>query len=138
MKAFVLVYLMFALNLQAWDFSYRYSLKKDEIAHVVVGTSESKGQKSFDLFFRWTLNVKDRVTVLFNFKGHPYQYILYKKRSLDRVKINLLNDGIDRFADKTYLYLVLSDINQEKKVVDFDIFISDKNKRILVKFEKVK
>ncbi len=36
--------------------------------------------------------------------------------------------------DRSYLLLVLSDINQGNKEVDFDIFIKDNKNRILVEF----
>lgn len=90
------------------------------------------------MFFRWTLIVKDRVTILVNNQGHPHQYILYKKRSLDSVRLSLLPDGEDRIVDNAYMLLVLSDINQRNNEVDFDIFIKDQKKRILVDFEQPK
>jgi hypothetical protein len=131
-STFLLVSLLSGADKSNWAHSYKYTLKKDEVANVGVSTTESKGADKSALFFRWTSIVGDRVTVLLNHKG--YQYILYKKRSLDRVKLSLLPDGSNRIEDKNYLILVLSDINHGKKEVDFDIFISDKKNRILVEF----
>ena len=136
MKKILIVYLIFSSILLGWTHSHRYTLKKDELAKVVISTTKSKGEVKYDLFFRWTLVVKDRVTILLNYKNHPYQYVLYKKRGLDRIKIVLLRDGSNKLLDKTYLFLVLSDINQGKKEVDFDIFIQDEMSRIFVDFKK--
>ncbi|DAB32001.1 MAG TPA: hypothetical protein CFH79_06020 [Sulfurospirillum sp. UBA11407] len=118
----------------SWDHQHRYTLKKDEIAHITIATTESKGLDKSEFFFRWTLLVGDRVTLLVNAQGYPHQYILYKKRSLDRVDFQLLPNGESEFNDKTNLLLVLSDIGQSKKEIDFDIFIQDNKKRILVDF----
>jgi hypothetical protein len=131
---FLLISFLEAAKKSNWTHEYTYSLKKDEIAHVSISTAVSKGEDKSNLFFRWTSIVGDRVTVLLNHKGHPYQHILYKKRSLDRVKIYLLPHGSDKMGERSYLFLVLSDINQGEKIVDFDIFIKDDKKRILVEF----
>ncbi len=117
-----------------WTHTYKYTLKKDKIANIRFSTTESKGEDKDSIFFRWTSIVGDRVTVLLNDKGYPHQYILYKKRSLNKVKFSLLPDGSSQMLDKTYLLLVLADINQEKQEVSFDIFIKDDKNRILVEF----
>ena len=131
---FLLLSLVHGEEKSNWTHTHRYSLKKDEIANIGFSTTESKGANSDSFFFRWTSIVGDRVTILLNHKGYPHQYILYKKRSLDRVKFYLLPDGSNRMVDRSYLLLVLSDINQGKKVVDFDIFIKDNKNRVLVEF----
>ncbi len=141
-STFFLVICVTVVSLKAadklWDHQHRYTLKKDEIANITISTTESKGLDKSQVFFRWTLIVKDRVTVLLNQQGYPHQYIMYKKRSLDRVLLPLLPDGPDELNDKSYLLLVLSDINQSKNEVDFDIFIKDNKKRILVDFNTPK
>lgn len=121
-----------------WAHQHRFTLKKDELAHVSIATTESKGEDKSSFYFRWTLKVKDKVTTLINHKGYPHQVVLYKKRSLDRVRFDLLNRGANQFTDATYLLLVLSDINQSEDEVDFDIFIKDNKKRILVEFDPQK
>jgi len=117
-----------------WSYSHRYTLKKDEIANIGYSTTESKGKDKQSFFFRWTSIVGDRVTVLLNHKGHPHQYILYKRRSLNRVKFDLLPDGNNKIVDRSYFIIALSDINQGNAEVDFDIFIKDNKNRILVEF----
>lgn len=117
-----------------WTHTHNYTLKKDEIANIGISTTESKGLDTSSLFFRWTTIVGDRVTILLNHKGYPHQYILYKKRSLDRIKLYLLPDGSNRMEDRTYLLLVLTDINQGNKEASFDILIEDNKNRILVEF----
>jgi hypothetical protein len=126
--------ILFGANKSNWTHTHSYTLKKDEVANVGFSTIESKGADKDSLFFRWTSIVKDRVTILLNSKGYPHQYILYKKRSLDRIKFYLLPDGSNRMEDRSYLLLVLSDINQGKNEVSFDIFIKDDKNRIVVEF----
>lgn len=137
-KVFIALFLFVSIVIGAeksnWTHTYKYTLKKDEIASIGISTTESKGLDKSSLFFRWTSIVGDRVTVLLNHKGYPHQYILHKKRSLDRVKLYLLPNGSNQMEDKTYLLLVLADINQGNKEVDFDIFIKDDKNRILVEF----
>jgi len=124
------------LQAQEWAHSYRYSLKKDELARVDITSTNSGKSVKYELFFRWTLVVKDRVTLLLNYKGHPYQYVLYKKRSLDTIRVELLNDGQNKLKDKTFLILVLDKIDKKEGEVSFNLFIKDKNSRILVDFKK--
>jgi len=118
-----------------WTDTHKYTLKKDEVATVGFSPTKSKEADEEIFLFRWTTIVGDRVTVLVNHKGHPHQYILYKKRSLDRVKFYLLPHGNNRLEQRSYLLLVLSDINQGKFEVDFDIFIKDDKNRVLVEFK---
>ena len=137
-KVFILLFLFVSIVSSAeksnWTHTHKYTLKKDEIANIGTSTTESKGLDKSSLFFRWTTIVGDRVTVLLNHKGYPHQYILYKKRSLDRVKLYLLPHGSSKMVDRSYLLIVLSDINQDNKEVSFDIFIEDNRNRILVEF----
>lgn len=130
---FVAVVNIYSANLQ-WDHQHRYTLKKDEIANISISTTESKGESVTEFYLRWTLIVQDRVTTLVKYKNHPYQMVLYKKRSLDSATFPLLPTGSNEMNDLTYLMLVLSDINQGKEEVIFDIFIKDKKKRVLVDF----
>jgi len=117
-----------------WTHSHRYTLKKDEVASMGYGTTVSKGEDKDIFVFRWTSVIADRVTVLVNHKGYPHQYILYNKRSLKSIKLDLLPHGSKQIDERTYLFLSLSDINQGNGTVDFDIFIKDEKKRILVEF----
>ncbi len=128
----ILLSLLSGAEKSNWTHTYKYTLKKDELAKISFSNVKSKDKYSF--FFRWTTIVSDRVTVLLNYKGYPHQYILYKKRSLDRVKFFVLSDGKNRLDDKSYIIVALDEINQEKKIVSFDIFIKDDKNRILVEF----
>ena len=116
------------------NWTHRYTLKKDEIANITISTTESKGLDKYSLFFRWTTIVGDRVTLLLNYRGYPHQYILYKKRSLDRVKFDLLPHGSNPLEERSYLLIVLDDIAKDSKEASFNIFIKDDKNRILVKF----
>ncbi len=83
---FFLLSVMYGAEKSNWTHTHRYTLKKDEIANIGFSTTESKGADKNTFFFRWTSVVNNRVTILLNHKGYPHQYILYKKRSLDKVK----------------------------------------------------
>jgi len=131
---FILLSIAHGAKKSNWAHTHQYTLKKDEVANIGTSTTESKGLDKSSLFFRWTTIVGDRVTVLLNHKGYPHQYILYKKRSLDRVKLYLLPDGSSRLGERTYLLIVLTDINQDNKEVSFDILVSDNKNRVLVEF----
>ena len=117
-----------------WTHSHRYTLKKDELASVDYSTIKSKGEDKRTFFFKWTSVVGDRVTVLLNHRGYPHQYILYKRRSLGSIKLDLLPHGSNELVERSYFILSLSDINQGNGEVDFDIFIKDNKKSLLVEF----
>ncbi|MBL0687761.1 MAG: hypothetical protein JJV95_06690 [Sulfurospirillum sp.] len=139
MSRFLLIFLLlfgslFGIEKSNWTHTHRYTLKKDEIIDIKFHEIKPEEMSSSTLFFSWTTIVEDRVTILLNHKGYPHQYILYNKRSLDRVKFNILPDRGNRIEDKTYLVLVLSNIDGNKQEVEFDIFIKDNKNRILVEF----
>lgn len=137
---FLIIFLFSSINAapMEWTHSHRFVLDKDELGIVLTNEMAAKWKEKKKFIFRWTQIVKNRVTVLVNNDGHPHQYILYKKRSLDRVKFNLLSDGSSRMADVTYMIFVLSDIDHGKNKVSFDIFIEDKKNRIFVDFSGIK
>ncbi|MBE0490939.1 MAG: hypothetical protein IBX44_01665 [Sulfurospirillum sp.] len=118
-----------------WDHQHRYILKKDELANLNIATSASKGLDKIQFFFRWTLFVNDRVTVLVNNQGYPKQFVLYKKRSLDSAQFKLMENGSLEITDQSLLLLVLQEIDASKNEVSFDVFIKDPKKRIMVDFE---
>lgn len=131
------IFIFFFTNANAavnWSHQHRYTLKKDEIANIKISTSVSKGEDKRYLTFSWTLQVADRITVLVHHLGYPHQYVLYKRRGLNSVRFVLLPNGSNQIEDNSFLLLTLSDINQGKAEVDFDIFIQDEKNRILVEF----
>lgn len=129
---------LFSAEKSNWTHQHSYKLKKDELVNMTIGTQISKGEDKNQLTFRWTLLVGDRVTVLVNHKGYPTQHILYNKRSLDKIKFDILADGANRLEDRSYLFIVLSKIDKAKKEIDFDVFVKDDKKRILISFEQSK
>jgi len=137
-KIIISVFLIFsflnAAEKSNWTHSHRYKLKKDEIASVSYNKAKSKAEDKQEFIFRWTSVIADRVTLLVNHKGYPHQYILYNKRSLKSIKLDLLPHGSNKLAERSYILLSLFDINQGDGTVDFDVFVKDDKQRVLVEF----
>ncbi len=140
-KIFFLLFLLIATNLSAakekiWDFQYSFNLKKDKIATVLIDKdSAGKGKNRYELSFRWTLyDGSKNLILLTKYMGYPNQYVLSMKRSLDRVKVKLLQDGGD-YHEGAYALIVFSNFEPKKQVATLDVYIKDKTKRIQVTFK---
>lgn len=133
---FIFASALFSAQPTVWSQQESFKLKKDELAKFSIGSRASKGADAYNFTFRWTLVVDDRVTLLVNDRGHPRQFILYKKRNLDSASFDLYKDGANNFDERSYLLLVLSDISEKKDIIDFNVYIKDDKKRVLVDFGK--
>ncbi|MDD2383788.1 MAG: hypothetical protein PHN18_06315 [Sulfurospirillaceae bacterium] len=127
---------------QSFEYQHQFSLKKDEIATIIINRKEVVKKPQNDnptneyiLHFRWTLYANNTLIVLVNYRGYPTQYTMQKKSPLDSVIIPLLPDSIDRINGRVYLKMVFNDFSQGNKEAIFDIFIEDTNQRILVEFK---
>lgn len=133
---FIFVSALFGAQPTVWSQQESFKLKKDELADISIRSRASKGADAYNFTFKWTLVVGDRVTVLLSDRGHPRQLILYKKRNLDSASFDLYKDGASKFGERSYMLLVLSDVSEKKDIIDFNVYIKDDKKRVLVDFGK--
>ncbi len=140
-KIFFFLFLFIVINLSAakqkmWDFQYSFNLKKDKIATVFIDKdSAGKGKSRYVLSFRWTLyDGSKNLILLTKYMGYPNQYILSMKRSLDRVKVRLLQDGGD-YREAAYALIVFSNFELKKRVATLDVYIKDETKKVQVVFK---
>lgn len=143
-KIFFLILLLlcdisFAKDSSIWNFQYSFNLKKDKIATVFINESDKnkEGKSLYVLKFRWTLYANKNLILLLNYMGYPHQYVLKKKRSMDRVRIKLLADGND-YNGKIYALIVFSDFNKKENSAILDVYIKDETKKIRVDFKQNK
>ena len=115
------------------DYSYSYTLKKDEIAKIEIKKDYLPTKKSEGILkFRWTLYKADRLVLLVDYEGFKYQYILQKLYQRDRVKINLLRD-FPEIKNQAYAIIAFKDFKNNKATLE--VFIKDSQKRLEVRFK---
>lgn len=138
----LLLFLCFTLEAKDepnWAYQYHFELKKDEWAKVYVVPSDNaddEGNVERDTYwFRWTLFDGRRITVQSNYRKFPKQHTFSKKRGMDTVREVIMADPIDRMTGRVELLLVFTDFDQRKKHGNFDIFVKDVKKRVLVEFD---
>jgi len=145
-KVLLLLPILLFIHLSAkekknWDFEYFYKLKKDQFANIYInrnGSGDKTKSNSYLLSFRWTLyDGSKNLIVLLNYQGYPYQYSLRQERLRDRIEIPLLYRSKNYVKD-TYALIVFSNFNKKKMTADFDVYIRDRNKKLLVDFKKGK
>jgi hypothetical protein len=123
-----------------WEFQYSFNLKKDKIATVFISKNKKNKNKKprYVLKFRWTLyDGSENLYLFVDYMNHPYQYILKKKRHLDRVVVKLLPDGRD-YNGRTYAMLVFADFDKKRREATMEVYIKDQMKRIKVEFKPPK
>lgn len=119
-----------------WDFQYSFNLKKDKIATIFIDKdSTSKGKSKYVLSFRWTLyDGSKNLILLTKYMNYPNQYVLSLKRSLDRVKVKLLQNSGD-YHEPAYALIVFSNFEPKKQIATLDVYIKDETKRVQVIFK---
>jgi len=73
---------LFSISPTYWWINDTIYLKKD----YPVIYKLKYNNKTYTLKFRWTLYKNDGIVMLYNFKNHPYQNILYKNMQLNGFK----------------------------------------------------
>ena len=115
------------------DYSYSYTLKKDEVAKIEIKKDYLPTKKDDGILkFRWTLYHAKRLVLLVEYEGYKYQYLLQKLYNRDRILINLIGD-FPEIKNRAYAIIVFRDFKDNKAV--FDIFIKDPQKRLEVRFK---
>ncbi|MBE0494815.1 MAG: hypothetical protein IBX45_00250 [Campylobacterales bacterium] len=136
-----LLFAAFTLPLYAkveWAHQYRFVLEKDEWASVFVYPEYLKdevGGGREEYRFSWTLYDTTNLVVHTRFRGFPKQHTLSLRRGLETVIEPLLVDPANRIAGKAELWLVFEGFDAEKKVAFLEVYIQDRQKRVLIEFD---
>lgn len=126
MNKFFLLFLPFILNAAFINLPFKFSTKKDEIAHFIIYYDRN----SFDLKLRWTLYKNKVLTLLYNYDKFPYQITLYNQFGLDFFKINIASyPGFNPF-----LYIKVNKFSNN--LVEFEMYLNKKyNKKIKIDYK---
>ncbi|MFK5881947.1 MAG: hypothetical protein QM482_07015 [Sulfurospirillum sp.] len=125
-----------AANQKVWEYQYSFNLKKDKIATVLVDkqANSKKNSKRYILKFRWTLYANKNLILLSEYMKHPNQYVMKRIRSLDKVRIKLLQSESD-YGNAPYALIIFSGFDEKKRVATLDVYIKDRKKRVQVVFK---
>jgi len=138
-KGLLLAALTLSLHAKVeWAHQYRFVLEKDEWASVFVYPEHLKDEVNGgreEYRFSWTLYDTTNLIVHTRFRGFPKQHTLSLRRGLEAVREPLLFDPANRIAGKTALWLVFEDFDTEKKVAFLEVYIEDRQKRVLIEFD---
>ncbi|MBX1886120.1 exporting protein [Campylobacter peloridis] len=114
-----------------FDYTYKFTLKKDEKARVIIKEIDYPDEiYSFD--FSWTLFDQTNIIVHSKYKKYPRQFVMSLRRNLNWVDQTLIPDYKNPHIDRARLILEFS--NFEKGEGIFTIYIEDREKRLEVKF----
>ncbi len=130
-KIFLLIWLfLFSLHGEPWRETKSFTLKKDEIAKIVIKTASPMQEKVF--FWRWTLYTDKALVVHENFDRFVGQHILtlehnqaFRKRLLNALKSE---------KDVPYGIVVFKKFDDENKTATFDFLLIDKEKRVTLDY----
>ena len=104
----------FILNAAFITLPFNFSLKKDEIAKMVIYYDKFK----YNLLLRWTLYKNEVLIVLYKYDNFPYQITLFKNYPIDTFRIKIAD-----FSDnKPYLYVKVKEFSD--KITSFRIFLN--------------
>lgn len=106
-------------------------LKKDETKNILVKYASKK--KLFS--FRWTLFVNGGLVIHRSYDTIVSQNILYLNHQNQSLRVELKPRGADAF-DVPYLLLKFKKFDFKKKEAEFELFLSDEKKQILLKYMK--
>ncbi len=119
-------------------FSHTFSLKKDQIAEIVVIKDTPKTfPKEGELKFRWTLFQNERVVLLIDYEGFQSQYILQKRYGLNSIRIYVSGD-YKKSALRDFLILRFVSFDDKRGIVKLDMEYVDLSKRFEIKILRPK
>ncbi len=134
---FTLVTLLVA-NVENFDFTHTFVLKKDQIAEVEI---KKDYPRTFPhegiLRFRWTLYHNKRLVLLVDYEGFKSQYILEPIYGRKTIKIYLTGDYL-RLDRRAFVLLTFDNYDLKTKRVKFIAEFSDPEKRLEIKINKPK
>jgi len=119
------------LNANTYRDMVKVSLKKDETKRVLV--KYGKIQKLFQ--FRWTLFVNDGLIILKSYDDIVSQNILYLNHKNQSFRTELLSRGANNYKTP-YILVKFLKFDYEKNKAKFELFLSDDEVRVRVKYLK--
>ena len=134
-RIFCLVFLASSLFAESsfWNYTYSYTLKKDQVADIVIKKNYLPTKKSDGILkFRWTLYKGKRLVLLTNYESYPNQFILEKRYKRDTVKIDLLGDN-PTISKEAFAIIKFRDFKGDKAYLD--VMIRDPEHRMEVRFK---
>jgi hypothetical protein len=130
-KLFLLIWLfLFSLHGEPWRETKSFTLKKDEVAKILVKTTSPEQEKVF--LWRWTLYTDKALVVHESFDRFVGQHILnlehhqsFRKRLLNAVKSE---------KDVPYAVVVFKKFDDVNKTAQFDVLLIDQEKRVVLDY----
>lgn len=117
------------LNAAAWRETKSFILKKDELVKILV---KSEGQERL-LNFRWTLYTDKGLVVHESFDRIVGQHILYAGYTNQSFRKVLLPAKRSQ-KDVPYVTVVFKKFDEENKTAQMDLFLFDKESRIVLDY----
>jgi hypothetical protein len=108
-------------------------LKKDELKEIVV---KYDGREKL-LTFRWTLYTNNGLVLFRSYDKIVAQNVLYLRNKNRSFRVKLKPSGYN-FYDVPYLLVMFKDFNHKTKEAEFELFLSDDTKRIVLEYKKNK
>ncbi|AJC87715.1 hypothetical protein CINS_0747 [Campylobacter insulaenigrae NCTC 12927] len=133
MRIYIALFLSFCL-LKAevfFDYTYKFTLKKDEKARVQIKELDYPDEIYF-FDFSWTLFDQTNIIVHSKYKKYPRQFVMSLRRNLNWVDQTLVPDYTNPHIDRARLILEFTNYNKGEAI--FSVYIEDKDKKLEVKF----
>lgn len=126
---FLLVGVFTLLDAAAWRETKSFTLKKDELVKVLV----KSGAYERELNFRWTLYTDKALVVHENFDRFVGQHILYIGHANQSFRKRLLPPKRSQ-KDVPYIIVVFKKFDDANATAQLDLFLIDKEKRIVLDY----
>lgn len=126
---FLLVGVFTLLDAAAWRETKSFTLKKDELVKVLV----KSGAYERELNFRWTLYTDKALVVHENFDRFVGQHILYIGHANQSFRKRLLPPKRSQ-KDVPYVIVVFKKFDDANATAQLDLFLIDKEKRIVLDY----
>lgn len=117
------------LDAAAWRESKNYSLQKDELVKILV---KSEGQERV-FSFRWTLYTDKVLVVHESFDRYVGQHMLYSGHANQSFRKQLLPQKRSP-KDVPYILVVFKKFDDGNKTAQMDLFLIDKENRVMLDY----
>lgn len=126
---FLFMGILTLLDAEAWRETKSFFLKKDEVVKVLV---KSEGQERV-LNFRWTLYTDKALVVHESFDRIVGQHILFAQQANQSFRKRLLPAKRSQ-KDVPYVVVVFKKFDEANATAQMDLFLIDKEKRIVLDY----